>query len=463
MEAASTILTELEDYMKREALTISKFAARSGMNSGTLSNVIQGHRPIAMQQLDRITVAMNLPEGYFYDLYVDNYVINGAPDWRRIGPLLQRCAELNKLDSIQRVVQHIMDKLIYSPMLFDTAEELFAQGRFAAAALMYESVAEGERFQHSERLALCHYRLFTIGLSESQDANLHAANQFEPYVERLDEADQLDALKHLADVFASMHRWEKVDELAELLGQKASLQYKQIKRKESTQKQPARPLIYYILYSYLSKSGVCDERGDYQKALYYTSLYSDMSWVKSPASEEEMHVIEQFQEWATANMYLYRLLSGQIEVLPEYVRYIENKENEIPSALFKIMQAANHYNFNVDTILERFKDHLSYREQHSRLGKFTQQLTGDRHTRFMTELAVYYLRQNKFDGGFHYLLEGLESSVNINNDTNIVRCVGIFEKYRMSASPEHVQRYTNSIREVQRINEEKDGFTHVTS
>lgn len=463
LEPASTILAELEDYMKREALTISKFAARSGMNSGTLSNVIQGHRPIAMQQLDRITQAMNLPDGYFYELYVDNYIINGAPDWRRIGPLLQRCAELNKLGCIQHVVQHIMDKLIYSPMLFDTAEELYTQGRFAAAALMYESVAEGERFQHSERLALCRYRLFTIGLSESQDANLHAANQFEPYVERLDEADQLDALKHLADVFASLHLWDKVDELAELLGQKASLQYKQPKKKDSTQKQPARPLIYYILYAHLSKSGVCDERGDYQKALYYTTLYSDMSWVKSPPSAEEQRVMEQFQEWANANMYLFRLMSGQIEVLPEYIRYIENKENEISSALFKIIQAANRYLFNVDDILERFKNHLSYREQHSRLGKFTQQLTGDRHTRFMIELAVYHLRKNNYDAGFHYLLVGLESSVTIKNDTTIVRCVGLFEKYRSSASPEYIQRYTNSISEVQRINEEKDGFINVTS
>ncbi|MNH21021.1 hypothetical protein D3C79_808130 [compost metagenome] len=188
-----------------------------------------------------------------------------------------------------------------------------------------------------------------------------------------------------------------------------------------------------------------------------------MSWVKSPTSEEEQRVMEQFQEWAHANTYLYRLMSGQIEVLPEYIRYIENKENEISSALFKIMQAANRYMFNVNDILERFKNHLSYREQHSRLGKFTQQLTGDRHTRFMTELALYYLRQNKFDVGFHYLLEGLESSVNINNDTNIVRCVGLFEKYRLSASPEHVQRYTNSISEVQRINEEKDGFINVTN
>lgn len=463
LEAASTILTELEDYMRREALTISKFAARSGMNSGTLSNVIQGHRPIAMQQLDRITAAMDLPAGYFYELYVDNYIINGAPDWRRIGPLLQRCAELDKLHCIQRVVQHIMDKLIYSPMLFDTAEELFAQGRFAAAALMFESVAEGERFQHSERLALCHYRLFTIGLSESQDENLHAANQFEPYVERLDEADQLDALKHLADVFASMHRWEKVDELAELLGQKASLQYKQVIKKDSMQKQPTRPLIYYILYAHLLRSLVSDEVGNYDMAMYHASLYSDMSWVKLPYSEEEQQVMDQFQEWSAANMYLYRLMAGQIEVLPEYLQYVESKENEIFPALFKIVQAANRYQFNVDDILERFKDHLSYREQHSRLGKFTQQLTGDRYLRFLTELAIYHLRRNKFDLGFHYLLESLESSVTIKNDTNIVKCVGLFEKYRASASPQQIQKYTNSISEVQRINEEKDCIITVSS
>lgn len=457
LEAASTILTELEDYMKREALTISKFAARSGMNSGTLSNVIQGHRPIAMQQLDRITVAMNLPEGYFYDLYVDNYVINGAPDWRRIGPLLQRCAELNKLDSIQRVVQHIMDKLIYSPMLFDTAEELFAQGRFAAAALMYESVAEGERFQHSERLALCHYRLFTIGLSESQDANLHAANQFEPYVERLDEADQLDALKHLADVFASMHRWEKVDELAELLGQKASLQYKQTKRKESTQKQPARPLIYYILYGNLMRSAAWSERGNYKQALHYARLTTDLSWGKAPPSEEEQHVIEQFMEWTTANIYLFQLMAGQIEVLPNYVDYVEKHENEIFPALYKITQAANHYMLNIDNILERFQHHFHYKEQHSRLGKFNRHVTGDLYACFLAELAIYYLRQKKFDFGFNYLLSSLESSVTIRSDSSILRCVGLFEKHRKEASSEHIQKYTNFISEVQRINEEKDG------
>jgi hypothetical protein len=444
--------------MKREALTISKFAARSGMNSGTLSNVIQGHRPIAMQQLDRITQAMNLPDGYFYELYVDNYIINGAPDWRRIGPLLERCAELNKLDSIQRVVQHIMDKLIYSPMLFDTAEELFTQGRFAAAALMYESVAEGERFQHSERLALCRYRLFTIGLSESQDANLHAANQFEPYVERLDEADQLDAIKHLADVFASLHRWEKVEELAELLGQKASLQYKHVKKKDSTQKQSVRPLIFYILYGNLMRSAAWSERGNYKQALHYAVLTTDLSWCKTPASEEEQRVIDQFLEWTTANIYLFQLMAGQIDVLPVYVDYVEKHENEIFPALYKITQAANHYKLNIDDILERFQHHFHFREQQSRLGKFNKQVTGDLYACFLAELAIYHLSQKKIDAGLNYLLGSLESSITIRSDSSILRCVGLFEKHRKEASPEHTQTYTNFISEVQRINEEKAGI-----
>lgn len=457
MEPAPTILAELEDYLKREALTLAQFAERTGLHSGTLSNVIHGRRPIAMQQLDRITEGMGLSEGVFYDLYIDDYIIEGSTDWRRIGPLLQRCAELDKLDSIERVVQHIMDNLMYSPMLFEAAEELFARGYHAAAALLYETVAEGEKLQHSERLALCRYRLFTIGLGDIQDENLRIANQFEPYVERLEEADQLDALKHLADVYASLHRWDKVDELAEQLGQKATIQYKYW-RKDSSQKQPLRPLIYYVLYAYLLRSAASDERRDYEKALYYTSLYSDLNWIKEPICESEQKVLDQFQEWATANAYLYRLMAGQVDVLYEYVHYVESRENEIFPALLKITQAANRYKFNIDDILLRFKKHLQHREQHSRLGMFNQQLTDDRYIHLLGELAIYHLEKENLTIGFDYLLESLELSVKIRSDSNIVECVGLFERYRKSASQGQKQMYSNLISEVNRVNEEKDGF-----
>ncbi|MFF2019628.1 helix-turn-helix domain-containing protein [Paenibacillus sp. NPDC058177] len=457
MEAAATILTELEHYLRREALTLAQFAERTGLHSGTLSNIIHARRPIAMQQLDRITSAMGKPDGYFYEMYIHDYIIEGSADWRRIGPLLQRCAELDKLGAIKNIVQHIMDNLMYSPLLFEAAEALFAQGYLVAAALLYENVAAGEKLQHSERLALCQYRLFAIRLGDNQDENLRAANQFEPYIERLEEADQLDALKHLADIYASLHRWDKVMELAELMGHKADILYHHF-RKDSVTKTPTRPIIYYILYANLLGSLVCDERGDYEQALQYASLYSDVSWAKSPVNEEESRVIEQFKEWATANSYLYRLMAGQVDVLPDYIKYVEVRENEIFQALFKIMQAANRFLFDVDAILLQFTDNLSYKEQHSRLGKYTQQLTGDKYTRFLTELAIYYLRKNNLEAGFEYLMGSLESSVRTRSNDSIVRCVGLFEKYRAAASVEQQEAYAGLIGEMHRINEERASY-----
>lgn len=43
-----------------------------------------------------------------------------------------------------------------------------------------------------------------------QDLNLRAAVQFEGFVNRLDEVDQLDALKALANTYSALRYWDKV-------------------------------------------------------------------------------------------------------------------------------------------------------------------------------------------------------------------------------------------------------------
>ena len=52
-----------------------------------------------------------------------------------------------------------MENITYAPMLFEMAESFYNE-KYNATAALYECVAESEKFQHSERLALCHYRLF---------------------------------------------------------------------------------------------------------------------------------------------------------------------------------------------------------------------------------------------------------------------------------------------------------------
>ncbi|MGM1050603.1 MAG: helix-turn-helix domain-containing protein [Bacillota bacterium] len=448
----TTIRSELESYLHRTGLTINQFAEESKVNSGTISTIIKGTRPIAMQQLDRIVLAMGLPEGSFYELYVDECFVQ-TPNWRRLRPFLYRCAELDKLECIQRVVHLMMDNLSYIPALFDTAEDFFNQGKLGAAAIIYESITESEKYQHSERLALCHYRLFSISLGHDQEKNLRAATKFEGFVERLDVIDQLDALKDLLNMYCSLRQWDKVDEMAAMMGRKALIQYNykyEMARRSDQHREPKRPLFLYIIYSHLMRSAVCDERGDYEQALQYVPLYSDMSWVREN-TEEAHRIMKQYKVWATANTYLYHLMMGKIEVLPEYVAFIESQENEILHALTKILQAANRFNFNIDDILQKFEQQISlYIDNKGTTGMYTEQVSVNRFTCFLTELSTYYWHREKHETGIKCVLIGLETAIEIHSNDAILKYVRLFELFRYVASKEAQHRYHNLISEVQR-------------
>lgn len=458
LERTATIREQMEEFLHKNEMTINRFAEISGVNSGTLSNILNGNRPISMQQLDRITLGMGLEEGFFYELYIDECIFHATPDWRRLGPFLHRCAELGKLDCLDKAVRMTMDNISYSPLLFETAELFFKEGKHEAAVLLYKSVAESERFQHSERLALCQYRLFTLGLGDDQDANLQAAVYFEPYVDRLDEMYQLDALVKLINVNLSLHRWDKIEYLAKRLENKGIAQYKQLKNDFKNQEYPKQPIIFYILYAYLIQANVSREQEDYEKGLYYISLYSDPDWIKEP-DPQERKIMAQFKEWAEANRYSYQLMAGQDEVMFDYVEYVATRENEIFLALCNIMIAANRYNLDIDHILDRFQDYLVFKDQKSHLGKISNQVTLDRFTRLQTELAIYNFKSKQFDRGIDYLLESLTYSIRINSVKGMLRCMGLFEEFRHLSSYEKQQQYKNLVSEVHKINEKKIGLS----
>lgn len=455
LEPTTTIRDHLENYLKREQMSISFFSEASGINSGTLSNILNKNRPIAMQQLDRITSAMKLEEGHFYELYIDECFVHATPDWRRLGPFLHRCAELDKLNCIEEVIQLMMDNLSYIPLLFDLAEEFYQEGRFKPAILLYETIAESEKMQHSERLALCQYRLFKLGLTNDQQRNLIIAAKFEYYVDRLDERYQLDALNELINAFASLHRWNKVLELSEKLKLKASIHYELNGRRK--QEETKRPIVFYIMYAYLASGSAHFHLSDYQNALHFVSLYTDYTWVKEP-DEHELVVINQFQEWAEGNRYIYQLMAGQFDVLPDYLEYISTKENEIFPALCDIVTAANRYDINIDFVLEEYKSYFTYQEQSNRIGKVSKQVTDDRYVRLLAGLGTYYLKKNEFAKGLDFVLGSIRFSIEISDGRGMLRGVGLFEQYRDYATDTAIQQYKILISEVQKLNEEKAVF-----
>ncbi|QDY81943.1 helix-turn-helix transcriptional regulator [Paenibacillus polymyxa] len=465
MKHTPTIRAELDRYLQQEGLSMREFGHIAGMNRGAVSAIVSGNKSMSINQLDLITEAMGLPEGHFYDLFIENFIIDHPPNMRRIEPFLFRCAELDRLDAIRRVVGAIMDNLLYSPKLFEIAEELLSQGKNAAALILYEGVAETERYQHSERLAACQYRIFTIQIGDDQSQNLKAATLFEPFVERLDEIDQLDALKDLANVYRSLRKWDKVEEVAKIMRTKAEIQYnlkhehKSREHTESTDKL-SRPLFVYISYADLLCAGVYEAQGDYYQALQYTYTYANLEWVKE-TDEETQHWIGLFKHWAKANIIVNKLLSGDIQVLQDYIEYIDaaadtTQEDKVIQ-LLNIMIAANRYDIDVSDIIKRFEADIVSLSQHSPRDMYTQQVVPDYFAWCGYELAHYYLHRSSYDDGFKHLLYSMVSYHTLNNETYFINCMGLFLHFREHATPETKANFLNLIEKVWKDNVKKNG------
>ncbi|ADO59503.1 helix-turn-helix transcriptional regulator [Paenibacillus polymyxa] len=464
MEQTPTIRTELDKYLKKEGLNLAQLGQMSGMNRGIISAIVTGNKSMSINQLDRITEAMELPEGYFYDLFIENYIIDHPPNMRRIEPFLYRCVELEKFESIRRVVATIMDNLLYSPKLFEIAENLFLQGQYPAAQILYEGVAEAERYQHSERLAVCQYRIFTIQIGEDQNRNLRAAILFEPYVERLNEINQLDALKDLANVYRSLRKWDKVDEVARKMRAKAEIQYSMKHQDKSREYDEAirklsRPMFVYIAYADLLCASVCEAQGDYQRALQYTYAYAELDWVLEK-DEETLHWMCLFSQWAEGNTYVNKLLSGDVSVLSEYAEYIaetSTNESEKLSKLLNIIIAANQYGIEVDDVLLRFKKDIdAFTELPTSTDMYTGQVITDYYAWFGYEMAHYYLHRGKYVDGFKDLMYAMVNSHIINNETYFINCIGLFMRFQVYAAPEVQKEFSNLIEKVWLSNVEKN-------
>ncbi|UMY55383.1 MULTISPECIES: hypothetical protein [Paenibacillus] len=464
MKHTPTIRAELDRYIQQEGMSLTQFGYIAGMNRGIVSAIVAGNKSMSVNQLDLITEAMGLPEGHFYDLFIENYIIDHPPNMRRIEPFLFRCAELDKLDSIRRVVGAIMDNLLYSPKLFEIAETLLAQGRHAAALLLYEGVAEAEKYQHSERLAVCQYRIFTIQIGDDQSRNIRAAAVFEAFVERLDESDQLDALKDLANVYRSLRKWDKVDEMARKMRAKAEIQYSMKHEQRSRERDESvnklsRPLFVYISYADLLCASACEAKGDYQQALQYTYAYADLGWVKETTDEATQHWIGLFQNWAECNIYVNTLLSGEISVLPDYVEYIaaSKVDNEMVTKLLNLILAANRYQLDVNDILKRFEMIIDSFVQQSSSDMYTKQVIPEQYARLSYELAYYHLHRGTYDDGFKYLMYSMVSYHTLNNESYYINCIGLFEHFRTHAVPETMQKFSKFIEKVWLDNVKENG------
>ncbi len=412
--------------MKEREWSISRLSKESGINAGTLSSLINGNKIMAVDQLDRITTAMELPLGHYYERYIEECLAGAPLNWRRMKPFLYRCASLDKLECMKLTVSLLMDNLIYSPLLFDTAEDFFREGKQQAALILYKNVAASECKQHSERLALCQYRIFTLKLGKDQAQNLQVALQFEPYVEKLEEIDQLDALKSLLNTYRALREWDKVSENAEKLLYKAKIMYFSHKHLHDAEaiddSRLSRPLFFYIAYGYLMHGSACEGQKNFKQTLLYVEKYADLSWVRERDSDT-LYWMGLFRKWSTLNTLITKLFMGELKLLPEYVSYIETNQEESLIGLINILKVANLFDLDVNLIIDQYhSDILSAIKEIAQQIYYEEHIL-DLHVQLLLELAKYYLQRGVHTSGREYLLKGISESLAINNrNTHIILC-----------------------------------------
>ncbi|WP_018883584.1 hypothetical protein [Paenibacillus massiliensis] len=448
MQITPTIQAEIQNYLREHKLNMSQFATLAGLNAGTVSGMVMSNRAMSVHQLDCVTRALGKPEDYFYSRYVQEYIVDASVDWRRVKAFLQRCTELNRLDCIAQVVSVLMDNVTYyAPLTFELAEELFALEQHKAAELLYENLAISERQQHSERLAVCQYRLFKIRTSDDHQKNYDIAVQFEPYIDRLDELMQLDALRELINTYRSLRKWSKMRKFAEILESKAEvfhrLGYRDSAKDSEVEKSLYPPFVYWA-FAHLIQAEVCDANKDYESAFQHIQRYADLSWVEGE-DEVTLKWKTQFKEWSIANTYVNRLMSGDASVIPEYITYFSAQKEETLSVIDNIIKAANRYNLNVDDVLEKFKAEIQFfLNEQIKIGVYTQQIITERFTHLTSELAKYYMDKGMYEEGFTFLLECLGKSASINNESYINKGVR-YEYYQKYTSPENKAAYRQFI------------------
>ncbi|TQK62852.1 helix-turn-helix protein [Brevibacillus sp. AG162] len=448
-----SLRSEIERHRRECGYTLSKLGELTGINHGSLSEILNGNPPRAMTigQLDALAAVFGREPGWLYELYTEECISEGRISRPRLIPYLVRCAEVGRKDCIEEVVPKLLDNPKNISTLFLVAEQLYESGKQKESVPFYQAVVDSEKDGHSDQFVMSQYRLFRAALGTNSEENGEAVIRFSPYRNRLPEHYQLDALFQLARVSYALQKWKKSEQYADELRYLAETIYiyelDRLKReKKSELPETERHLVYYYAIGHLFKGAALEMQGLYVQAKPYVHAYADLGWFEL-LDEVGHQEVERFRVWAKANIYTLEVLAGNTSIIEEYADYLESlPTNEILAGLISIMKSANTYQFCVDEILERFSSHIAS------FGQFKEAIGLDRQLRFRYQIAIYELGKGRIGKGIEETLTCLSLADSVSRYEDVLKCVSLFEEYRQYASASQVEQYQSIVTGRKRAN-----------
>lgn len=420
MKDTTTVYEEPDKYFKKEGVTPQFIAGNTGVNADMFSEILQNNRPISVDKLDQVTAAKGLPEGIFYDFFINECFIFSVPHWRRIKPFLLRCAELNRYDCISQLLNKLLEDPRQVPTIFDMAESIFEYGWYDAALMLYHSVIKGERYSQSERLAMSYYRIFRIESNKDIRKGMKAGKQFVPYRNRLSESYTLDGLVKLIDIYMVKNDWDSAESYIDELCSLVKDYYSEKVWKKSDFK-PLKPLVYYYAKGYLYKAACLEQYKLFDEARKLTEKYADLGWFEG-LDEAGRIEVDQFKQIAQVKMLCINIKDGIRCSAQEYSKYLEGNPSLILEGLLLLLDSANKYKFYIDEDINKFLDYIQFYSSSDHKGWANQKESDLHHsplvhTQRCSELfhkyAIYCFRKRQPRQGVIQILHSLKYTIKV--------------------------------------------------
>ncbi len=446
METGNALRSEIEKGISNLGLNFSGFSELSGINRGIFSAILNSNppKPISLHQLELIGKALGQPEGWMFESYIDECFFDGKPNRRRVEPFLIRCAELGKKDCIDEVLSRLLDDLKHVSTIFEIGETLYLSGKVQESLPFYECVIQNDRYNHSEKLAISHYRVFRASICEDHEINLRAAIRFESYCEKLPDHHRLDGLMNLIDVYYALDKWEEAERFAQELIMFSEVVYQLEKSKmDRPDYEPLpteKPLVVYYGYGLLSMGNISFQAGRYTEALNYIDGYKDLSHFKG-LIPQDLKQVERFSTFAARNLIYLNLKSGEISALRNCIKLIEENNDEVLVGMLNILTAANEYNFKINEIVERFEDQVEFYSKEENLSTHKKMIMLKFYTDLHYQQLIYYAKQKNYFKAINSLLKALDVAVKIKNKDIFMRLIPLFEMLRPFVSKDQHNQY----------------------
>ncbi|MEC0235672.1 DNA-binding protein [Paenibacillus kribbensis] len=248
-----------------------------------------------------------------------------------------------------------------------------------------------------------------------------------------------DIIVEMLEMAAAFENWRRVMETADILYQCVlhiyeDRQYHKAMELPIPHVNLERPLVYYFGLSHLMCGMAHQHQGAYEQARECIFKYAELGWMED-LKGEDIQVVEEFRFLAKTNLYAVDILSGNIELIEEYVAFLQDNLEEILPGLNTILQAALMYRLDVGDILHTLAEQIDEFESYEDVENVSYYYS------YCYHLALYNRKCDRLQEAGKLTVRAMHLANQSGNDGHFKRCTALFESLREFATAEQISEY----------------------